>query len=101
MRWTDPPRVTADVTGLLGQLVIAPWEPQPGRKQGRAMAYGPVGNRPVEAVAAYLASAAPGHDEGDGATPPDTGQDLRRFTETIAGAGPKRITARNSCELSR
>jgi hypothetical protein len=27
-RWTDPPRVTADLSSLLGQTVIPPWVPQ-------------------------------------------------------------------------
>jgi hypothetical protein len=26
--WTDPPRVTADVSGLLGQMVVPPWGAQ-------------------------------------------------------------------------
>jgi hypothetical protein len=28
-RWTDPPRIAADVSGLLGQTIIAPWAAQP------------------------------------------------------------------------
>jgi hypothetical protein len=30
-RWTDPPRVTADVSGLLAQTIVPPWAAQPRR----------------------------------------------------------------------
>ncbi len=92
MRWAGPPRAT--VTGLLGQLVIAPWEPQPGRQQDQATGYGgrqpPCGGRrrwprqcrprPTTKATAPL--------------PPDTGQDLRRFAETITDA---RLRDRGGC----
>ena len=29
--WTDPPRVTADVNGLLGQTIVPPWAARPRR----------------------------------------------------------------------
>jgi hypothetical protein len=32
--WTDPPRITADVSGLLGQTVVPPWAAQIRRLEG-------------------------------------------------------------------
>jgi hypothetical protein len=49
--WTDPPRVTADVTGLLGQTVIPPWAGQLRRLDDGTAGHGPADDRPVEAVA--------------------------------------------------
>ena len=49
--WTDPPRVTADMSGLLGQTTVPPWEPhlQPPRRRHRRP--GPADDRPIEEVA--------------------------------------------------
>ena len=69
--WTDPPRVTADVSGLLGQTVIPPWAAQIRRLEDGTVGQGPADDRPVEAIAAEIVHATPEQDEGDGNTPPD------------------------------
>jgi hypothetical protein len=38
--WTDPPRVTADVSGLLGQAVVPPWAAQMRRLDDGAVGQG-------------------------------------------------------------
>ena len=81
--WTDPPRVTADVSGLLGQLVIPPWARQLRRLDDGTAGHGPADDRPVETIAAEIADVAPEQDEGDGSTPPDPDENLRRFTEAV------------------
>jgi hypothetical protein len=85
--WTAPPRVSADVSGLLGQVVVPSWAGQLCRLDDGTAGHGPADDRPVEAIAAEIARDAPEPDEGDGSTPPDTGEGLRRFTEAITAAG--------------
>jgi len=85
--WTDPPRVTADVTGLLGQSTVPPWAAQLRRLEDGTTGRGPEDDRPVETVAAEIAGAAPEGDEGDGSTPPDPDEGLRRFVEAVTAAG--------------
>jgi tetratricopeptide (TPR) repeat protein len=80
--WTDPPFVTADVSGLLGQTVIPPWAAQPRLKDGTT-GQGPADDRPIQVIAAGIIHAAPERDDGDGSAPPDPGQDLRHFVETV------------------
>jgi hypothetical protein len=41
---------------------------------------------PIQAVAAEIVHAAPERDEGDGNTPPDPDEGLRRFVETVTAA---------------
>jgi hypothetical protein len=86
-RWTGPPRVTADVTGLLGQVTVPPWESHLQRPDGGTAGHRPADGRPVEGIAGELACAAPEPDEGDGNRPPDTDEGLRRFVETVTAAG--------------
>jgi hypothetical protein len=85
--WTDPPRVTADVSGLLGQTVVPPWATQMRRLEDGAVGQGPADDRPIEAVAAEIVHVTPEQDEGDGNTPPDLDEGLRRFVEAVAAAG--------------
>ena len=85
--WTDPPRVTADVSGLLGQTVIPPWAAQLRRLDDGTAGQGPADDRPIEAIAAEITHATPEQDEGDGSTPPDPDEDLRRFVEAVTAAG--------------
>jgi hypothetical protein len=85
--WTDPPRVTADVSGLLGQTVVPPWATQMRRPEDGAVGQGPADDRPIEAVAAEIAHVTPEQDEGDGNTPPDLDEGLRRFVEAVTAAG--------------
>ena len=88
-RWTDPPRVTADVSGLLGQLIIPPWAAQLRRLDDGTAGHGPADDRPIEAIAADITRAAPQQDEGDGSTPPDPAENLRHFTEVVAATGTR------------
>ena len=85
--WTGPPRVTADVSGLLGQTVIPPWAAQISLLDDGTAGQGPADDRPIEAVAADIIHAVPLQDEGDGNTPPDPGDRLRRFAEAVTAAG--------------
>jgi len=87
--WTDPPRVTADVTGLLGQVIVAPWAGQVRRLDDGTVGQGPADDRPAEAVAAEIAHATPKQGEGDGSTPPDPGEGLRRFVEAVTAEGTR------------
>ena len=81
--WTDPPLVTADVSGLLGQTTVPPWAAQPRRLQDGTTGQGPADDRPIQAIAAEITHAIPEQDEGDGSAPPDPDQDLRHFVETV------------------
>jgi hypothetical protein len=114
--WTDPPRVTADVSGLLGQTVVPPGAAQIRRLEDGTVGQGPADDRPVEAVAAEIVHATPEQDEGDGNTPPDLDKGLRCFSKqsrpqahanaTAAGSAasastsptPARYPAAASCE---
>jgi hypothetical protein len=87
--WTDPPRVTADVSGLLGQTVIPPWAAQIHLLDDGTAGQGPADDRPIQAVAADILHATPEHDEGDGSTPPDPDEGLRRFARTVGTAGTR------------
>ena len=86
-RWTDPPRVTADVSGLLGQAVIPAWAGKPQLLEDGTVGQTPADDRPSEAVAAEIIDGAPQPDEGDGSTPPDPDEGLRCFVEAVTAAG--------------
>ena len=75
----------ADISGLLGQVVVPPWAREHSPEGGTA-GQGPADDRPVEAIAAEIAGAAPVGDEGDGSTPPAP-QALRQLVEAITAAG--------------
>lgn len=85
--WTDPPRVTADISGLLGQKTVPPWAGHLRLLDDGTVGPGPADDRPAEAVAAGIAITRPGPDEGDGSTPPDPDEALRRFAETVTAPG--------------
>jgi hypothetical protein len=87
--WTDPPRVTADVSGMLGQTVVPPWAAQMRRLEDGTIGQGPADDRLIEAVAAEIVRATPKQDEGDGNTPPDLDEGLRRFVEAVTAAGAR------------
>src|SRR6202044_869751 len=53
-RWTDPPRVTADVSGLLAQTIIPPWAAQLRRLDDGTAGQGPADDRPVQTIAAEI-----------------------------------------------
>ncbi len=94
--WTGPPRVTADVSGLLGQTIIPPWAAQIRLLDDGTVGQGPADDRPIEAVAADIIHAVPLQDEGDGNTPPDPDDRLRRFAEAVTAAGTRE---RDGCWL--
>ena len=94
--WTGPPSVTADVSGLLGQTIIPPWAAQIRLLDDGTAGQGPADDRPIEAVAADIIHAVPLQDEGDGNTPPDPGDRLRRFAEAVTAAGTRE---RDGCWL--
>jgi hypothetical protein len=87
--WTDPPHVTADVSGLLGQTIIPPWAAQPRRLQDGTTGQGPADDRPVRTIAAEIAGTTPHSDEGDGSAPPDPDEGLRRFVEAVTAPGAR------------
>jgi tetratricopeptide (TPR) repeat protein len=84
--WTDPPRVTADITGLLGQDVVPPWGAQLRKLDNGKAGYGPEDDRPVEAVADEIVHATPDTGDGEGSTPAESDEDLRRFVEAVTAA---------------
>jgi hypothetical protein len=67
--WTNPPHVTADVSGLLAQAVGALWAGQPRALEDGSIDYGPADDRPVETIAAEIARTTTELDQGDGGTP--------------------------------
>jgi hypothetical protein len=91
--WTDPPAVGADVSGLLHQVVVAPW--------GEAMRVTPEGEtetvpadgRPAEELAAEIVAAEPeSYDDADHGAPADLDETLAGFVRTVAAqwlAGPR------------
>ena len=87
--WTDPPGVTADVSGLLGQIVIPPWAGQLHRLDDGTAGQGPADDRPVETIAAEITRATTEQDDGDGSTPPDSDEGLRRFAQAVTAAGTR------------
>jgi hypothetical protein len=88
-RWTDPPPVTADISGLLAQTIIPPWAVQPRRLDDGTTGQGPADDRPVHTIAAEIAGTTPHSDEGDGSAPPDPGDSLRHFAETVTAPQPR------------
>jgi hypothetical protein len=92
--WTSPPLVTADVSGLLHQTVVAPWAAQLRRQEDGTVGPGPVDDSPAEAVAAGIAAAAPERDEGDGSAPPDPDESLRRFVAAVTATSAREAHGR-------
>jgi hypothetical protein len=76
-----------DFNGLLAQTVVPPWAAQLGRLEDGTVGKGPADERPAEAVADEIAGATPDRDEGDGSTPADSDEGLRRFVAAVAAAG--------------
>lgn len=89
--WTDPPVVSADVSGLLCQSVVEPW--------GARLVVGddgarrePPDARPEELIAADIVLADGAADPGDGETPPDPDTALAAFVRATSAAwasGPR------------
>jgi hypothetical protein len=85
--WTAPPRVTADISGLLGQLVVPPWEGHICRLEDGTVGEGPSDSRPAAAIASEITQTAPLQDEGDGSAPPDRDDALRGFVQAVTATG--------------
>ncbi|MFF2551122.1 hypothetical protein ACFVUS_08975 [Nocardia sp. NPDC058058] len=73
--WTQPPAVSADITGLLAQRVNDPWSP--GFRVDGAPAE--PDTRSEDELVAEIVRAVGTPDPGDGATPPDTDADFTAF----------------------
>jgi hypothetical protein len=74
---------------MLGQTVVPPWAAQMRRLEDGTIGQGPADDRLIEAVAAEIVRATPKQDEGDGNTPPDLDEGLRRFVEAVTAAGAR------------
>jgi hypothetical protein len=57
--WTSPPRVTADISGLLAQVTTPPWAGQLRRLDDGGIGEGPADDRPAETVADEITRTAP------------------------------------------
>ncbi|MFD0903317.1 hypothetical protein [Actinomadura sediminis] len=86
--WTDPPPVTADVSGLLHQVVVPPWGAGLRAAPGGAMERTEPDARPAAEVAAEIVRAAPAADEGDGETPPDPDDALAAMVTAVRAHWP-------------
>ncbi|RFS82883.1 hypothetical protein D0T12_24320 [Actinomadura spongiicola] len=91
--WTDPPGIGADVSGLLHQVVVAPWGERLRMTTDRQTETIPPDGRPEEELADEIIRSAPELDEeaGDGA-PPDPDEALAGFVRAVAGhwlSGPR------------
>jgi hypothetical protein len=80
--WTDPPVLSADVTGLLHQVAISPWGEQLRMSPGGAAETVPPDERPVEELAAEIVRAAPeAFAEND--APPDPDEVLAGLVRAV------------------
>ncbi|MEU4829899.1 hypothetical protein [Streptosporangium sp. NPDC023615] len=86
--WTEPPAVSADVNGLLCQMVVAPWEERTHFTAGGAGRRVPADERTAEELADEILCADPVPDGGDGATPPDTDEAPAGFAAAVAPLWP-------------
>jgi hypothetical protein len=90
--WTDPPVVSADVTGLLHQVVQSPWgERLQGSPDGTPETV-PPDERPVEQLAAEIVHATPQPDTDEDDAPPDSNAALIRLAQAVGNAwlsGPR------------
>lgn len=82
--WTEPPAVSADVSTLLRQTIIAPWGETMRQTADGSLERSPADDRPVERVAADIMAAGVDDDPGDGATPPDPDENLAAFVRAVA-----------------
>ncbi|KAF0846809.1 tetratricopeptide repeat protein [Nocardia caishijiensis] len=81
--WTQPAPVTADISGLLHQTVIAPWAATQ-RVGDNGLEPVPADTRPESEIAADIAAADPTPDPGDGETPPDPDTTFTTFVAATA-----------------
>lgn len=81
--WTNPPAVSADVTGLLHQTVQAPWGQRLRVSEGGEPETVPPDERPEETLAAEIVGAtSDAADDADG--PPDPDGALAGFVAAVA-----------------
>ncbi|WP_306363531.1 hypothetical protein [Nocardia sp. CC227C] len=87
--WTSPPALSADVTGLLGQHVVPPWESRLRVTPDGVRDDLPADSRPESEIAADIVAADGTPDPGDGDTPadPDTA-----FTAFVTATRPAWLT---------
>jgi len=79
--WTDPPVIAPDVSGVLHQISVAPWEP--GLRvspDGESTVTTPADERPEEAVAADLLAAPTGRED---LAVGDTEEDLLAYAARV------------------
>lgn len=81
--WTAPPAVSADVSTLLAQSVVAPWGEGLRLGADGSPERAPADPRPVEELVAELLRADSTIDIGDGETPPDPDETLTGFVAGI------------------
>ncbi|WP_432922575.1 hypothetical protein ACQPZZ_24780 [Microbispora sp. CA-135349] len=82
--WTEPPQVSADVSTLLCQMLVAPWDEKMYITPDGDMARSPADDREAEELAAEILRATPTPDE----LPSDTDEELARFVAGIAPMWP-------------
>ncbi|OPC83449.1 hypothetical protein B4N89_23125 [Embleya scabrispora] len=82
--WTQPPAVSADVSGLLRQYGNAPWEEQLFARPDGGVGDG-ADTRPEADHAAEVLRAGPYDHAGDDDAPADPDEALGTFTRTVAG----------------
>ncbi|WP_433472698.1 tetratricopeptide repeat protein [Spirillospora sp. CA-142024] len=91
--WTDPPPVSADVTGLLHQVVKSPWGERLRISPAGEAETVPPDDRPVEELADEIVRADPHEDDGaDEGVPPDPDEALAAFVRAVGGhwlTGPR------------
>lgn len=90
--WTSPPPVSADVSTLLAQFLVAPWAERLRQRPDGSVGQEPADDRSVEELAGEVVRAQGEPDPGDGATPPDLDETLARFVATVVDgwlAGPR------------
>ncbi|WP_217998465.1 tetratricopeptide repeat protein [Actinomadura rubrobrunea] len=82
--WTDPPPVSADISGFLHQAVAKPWgERLRFDSDSGNVEQVPPDERPAEELAAEIVGTAPAVEEGDGTAPPDSDGVLSRFVSAV------------------
>jgi hypothetical protein len=84
--WTAPPPLAADVTTLLHQVVVPPWDERTRHTAAGDRDTVPADERPAEVVAGEIVAADGGPDEGDGASPPDPDERFAAFVAAVRGS---------------
>ncbi|MEU9004244.1 hypothetical protein [Streptomyces sp. NPDC048551] len=82
--WTEAPAATADVSTLLVQRVVAPWEPGLRWSEDGQAQQGEPDGRTAEELAEAVLAADPAPPEGDGQTPADPDEVLAAFAARAA-----------------